>query len=393
MRDRICIVSPHPNPELNPTIVNLIRELSGRFAGVDVLCPQGDFAATLSGGSLQLQERASAMNPAAPVRPGLRGKIANAVLRRIRPHLFARGEHAAVIGVDPRGIAMAHRLNRVARLPLAYASFEIMFEEELTAAEQAMHAAEREACAHVDLALVQDSRRAEALERETGLARERMVLVPNAPAPEPIPESRWLRDRLGLRDDRRIVLHAGTPAGWSGLHLWPDMLATWPERFALVVHCRADIGPRTRAHLARLGRGGRLYVTHGPLPAASLASLFASADFGLASYMPVPDDWTSGLNVYHLGLSSGKVGWYAMCGLPMLAGNLPVFRREFERFGCGAVYERAAQTGELLDALDRDYDFHSLEARRFYDQRLDPSDGIERFCARIEELCHPEKRP
>jgi hypothetical protein len=86
------------------------------------------------------------------------------------------------------------------------------------------------------------------------------------------------------------------------------------------------------------------------------------------------------------------VAYYAMCGLPILARPLPVFEREFARYDCGRVYPRLAQTGDLLAAMDRNYEHHSREARRFYSERLNPVPGMRVFCDRLMKLSMEQAR-
>ncbi|WP_462327119.1 glycosyltransferase [Desulfobaculum sp.] len=390
MKGAVCIVTPYARPEVNPTLVNLAEALAARFYRVDILSPDGDMRVSLPDGLTGIVAEHGPCNPMAPSPGGLRGRLVRRLRRTRRPRQLCASDYKAIIGVDPRGLEMAHRLNTHARLPLVYLSFEIMFDDELTPAERPLRRAERAACRNVQLTLVQDAGRAILLAEQTGLPREDMVLVPNAPLRTPLRETRWLRSRLGIPDERRIVLYAGSPSSWAGLHLWQDMLATWPEEFLLVVHCRSGLGPRMDAHLGRLTESGRLLLSHGPVPPEVLPQVFASADFGFAPYMATPDDWTSGKNITHIGFSSGKVGWYALCGLPILASALPVFTREFTRYGCGRIYEQACETGRLLTEMDRDYAFHSQESQRFYDERLDPAPGLAAFCDRLEALLAQE---
>ena len=117
-----------------------------------------------------------------------------------------------------------------------------------------------------------------------------------------------------------------------------------------------------------------------------MCALVSSADFGLAPYKPVPGELWTGKNLYHLGFASGKISYYALCGLPMLARPLPVFEREFSRYACGKIYRRLSETGNLLEEMSRDYDNYSLESKRFYDERLNPVDGMNKFCDRLMEL-------
>jgi hypothetical protein len=70
----------------------------------------------------------------------------------------------------------------------------------------------------------------------------------------------------------------------------------------------------------------------------------------------------------------------------MLARPLPVFEREFSRYACGKIYRRLSETGNLLEEMSRDYDNYSLESKRFYDERLNPVDGMNKFCDRLMEL-------
>ena len=123
--------------------------------------------------------------------------------------------------------------------------------------------------------------------------------------------------------------------------------------------------------------------------------MVSSADFGIAPYKPTPNDWTSGKNIFHIGFSSGKVAYYAMCGLPIIASSLPVYQREFAKYDCGQIYERVADISDLLIELDRNYAFYSRGAKRFYNERLNPVEPMNRFCDRLirigdlQTLCGP----
>lgn len=138
--------------------------------------------------------------------------------------------------------------------------------------------------------------------------------------------------------------------------------------------------------MRQLAETGKIYISTQPVARKDMTDLIASADFGLAPYKPVPDSWWVGENLYHLGFASGKVSYYAMCGLPILARSLPVFDREFSNYKCGKVYRRVAETGEMLEEMDRDYSHYSNEARRFYRERLNPVEGMESFCNHLLRL-------
>ena len=70
------------------------------------------------------------------------------------------GRYAAIVGVDPVGIAIACRLNAKARRRMAYISFELMLESELdTEYEIALKTKERAAAQVSDIILIQDEQR------------------------------------------------------------------------------------------------------------------------------------------------------------------------------------------------------------------------------------------
>lgn len=383
MRRSLGIVYPYPHPDSNPTLANVCAELKSRGWSVELFCAGGDAGAD----SLVPDNAPSFFNPVPRLGGGLASRLAGRVRRALAPALYSRTRrHALLVGVDPSGLVMAGALNARARLPLVYISFEIMFPQELGVAERGLKDGELAVCPEVELVLVQDEERAGALAGATGLDRDLMSLVPNAPLPEPVQQSDFLRRRLGIPAEKRIVLYSGTLSGWSSLHLLGEMVRGWPERFTLVLHSRAAASARMAAHLERLERTGRIVISPEPVPAERLNELYASADYALAPYMPVPDDWTSGANIHHLGLSSGKVAHAALCGLPLLASDLPVFRHELPEFRCGEIYESVTQTGALLEKMDAEYEAYAAGARRFYAERLDPRAAVASFCDRLEGL-------
>src|SRR5262249_42523320 len=260
--------------------------------------------------------------------------------------------------------------NRWSKRPLVYISFELMFADE--DGEPALKVLERDACKRVQLLLIQDEERAEAFCREKDFPAERAVMVPGAPPDRQVGKSDYLRKSLGTPPQKRIVLFCGNLQCWSSRDELADTVFNWPEEFCLVVHSFSVVDSEIKPYLDRYKRTGRIYVTAGPVDREELPRLIASADYGLAPYLPVATHhWTTGKNLYPLGLASGKVAYYALCGLPMLARSLPVFDREFAIYGCGKVYHHPSETGNLLQEMEKDYALYSAEARRFYRERLD----------------------
>jgi len=398
-RPRILIIHPHPDIDSNLTMAFLLESLSERKVEVDVLHAEGGgflspepFGDTIH---LKVLPYAFFHTPRASVR-GLPKRIALKLLfPRRYPDYWVRFDpvvfgllkarrYSAIVGVDPHGIALADGLNTWARRPLVYISFEIMFAEEVADTDDDyLKRLERAACARTSLVLIQDEERAEVFCRETSFPRDKIVMVPVAPPPCEVVKSDYLRRTLGIPLDMRIVLFCGNLCDWSSRDQLAEMVSYWPENYCLVIHLPSKVDGRMARHLKRLTEMGRIYISSQPLPRKDMPHLVASADFGLAPYVPTPDHWWTGDNQYHIGFGSSKVSLYAACGLPILARSLPVFDREFANYKCGKVYRRIVDTGPMLEEMDKNYAHYSNGARRFYRERLNPVAGMHRFCKRL----------
>ena len=393
MRMGILIVFPFGRMDAHPTMRNLLRALVRDWEFVHVVCAGGDVR--MSTGDV-VDRHLVPMQPPSILNPFVgRGSFLEQPCARLRsawaPRQLAlwRGRYAAVIGVDPEGLIQAHRLNRGAGLPLAYLSFEIMFRDEIAGLPiEAVKAREIAACKDVGLVLVQDEERGAALCEQNQIDKARLVYVPNGPESIVVTRGNYLRARLNIPDDKRIVLYAGNLRTWASRDFFDEMVSFWPEEYVLVLHNWVEADSYLRSYLQRLKKAGRIYVSEEPLPMERLTELYGSADFGLAPFKPTPDFWDTGWNIYHMGLSSGKVGYYALCGLPIIASDIPVFLREFRDYDCGGVYALISETGELLQRIDTRYSHHSGESARFYRERMDPSAGIVEFCEQLRSIAH-----
>lgn len=395
---RILIIYPYPHIDTNPTMTFFLESLAKRRVQVDVLLENGGGLPSPepTGNGIYLEYLPSNFFSGWTSLKGLPKRITLKLLRPRRysdyslgidPVVFAlkARRYSAIVGVDPTGISLADGLNRWAKKPLVYISFEVLFAEEVTSSdERALKHTERAACERTSLVLIQDEERAEVFCREMSFPRDKMVLVPVAPRPQEVVKSDYLRKTLGIPPDKRIVLYCGNLRAWASRDELAEMVSYWPEKYCLVIHTLSNIdSSRIARYLDRLTETGKIYISSQLVAGKDMASLVASADFGLAPYKPVPDHWMTSDNLYYLGFASGKVSFYAMCGLPILARSLPVFDREFSRYECGKVYRRLAETGQMLEEMDRSYTHYSEGARRFYQERLNPVEGMDRFCNKL----------
>lgn len=399
----LLLVYPSCGLDTNPTLTLLLEELAARHVEVDVLLYEGGGFRTPNpyGDTIHLKPLPGewffdyhwASLRSMPLRvlrkllfpwryPGYSLRKDLGLLKLMRAKRYG-----AILGVDPYGIILADMLNQRAHRPLVYLSFELMFMEEVLHTEdEQLKYLELAACERTALVLIQDEERGEVFCRENAVPMDKLALVPVAPPPQPVPRSNRLRLSLGIPAGQRIVLYCGHLESWTSRDELEEMVSYWPDEFCLVLHHAAQPSAMLARHVKHLTGTGKVYISDEPVARADLLDLVASADFGLAPFKPVPDRWWCGNNLHHIGLSSGKIGYYALCGLPILARTLPVFDREFAAYPCGKVYRRLAETGTLLQEMDSAYKRYSREARRFYAERLDPSSGMAAFCTRLLDL-------
>jgi hypothetical protein len=403
----ILIIYPYSSLDTNPTMTFLLESLAEREVYVDVLAgqcemfttPESFLAPKPFGRTVHVEYlpfgfffESGSLNrlPLRMARKLMRAGQNSSYSLWFDPIIFKYArvrEYSVVIGVDPHGIVLADWLNEWSRKPLVYISFEILFSEDVDNRSDAelMHL-ERAACQRTSLVLIQDDERSQAFCRETSFPPERVSTVPIAPPPQQLGRTDFLRRTLEIPPNRRIVLYCGNIQSWASRDELAELVSYWPDEYCLVLHNRSNVQPTLQRFLDRLTETGKIFISAEPVGRKEMAALVRSADFGLAPYKPVPGDLWTGNNLYHLGFASGKVSYYALCGLPILARPLPVFEREFARYQCGKIYQRLSDTGDLLDAMKSDYENYSMESRRFYDERLNPVDGMEKFCDALLDL-------
>lgn len=383
MQRGILIVFPHRNLASHPTAVQIVRALSEVWSFVHFMSPKGDMWIR-KGQDPTAVEPSMEKGSANPYR-GM-GRF-RSLRQTYAKQLLAnnRGKYAAVIGVDPEGLAHAHELNKHLQRPLVYASFELLFKNEVfTDSEKSLKNKEIQASRHVALALVQDELRERVLRENCEFKDTIFCHCPVAPVPAVVQKSTLLRDHLPIPSSSRIVLLAGSLMPFNSRDLLYEMVACWRDPFHLVLHSRLDLTPREKLFFQQLSSStGRVSTTHTSVALENLAEVFSSADFALLPYLPDPSFWMFYQNVYHIGMSSGKAAYAAMCGLPMIASDLPTYKSLFSQISCGAVYSRVGEIPELLTALDSNYEFHSREARRCYEERMNPTEGLARFCKEV----------
>jgi glycosyltransferase involved in cell wall biosynthesis len=167
----------------------------------------------------------------------------------------------------------------------------------------------------------------------------------------------WLRKRLGLSPDDRIVLHAGYITDWAMCVEMARAAEKWPEGRVLVLHSHSI---QDKRYLKKLRRyvGERVKLSLESVPYEDLPTLLASADIGIALYKGLGRSFTL------IGSASGKIAYYLKCGLPVISNNYPSIREVLEGYGCGVCIDSPEEINSAVDRILADYD--SMRKRAFH---------------------------
>jgi hypothetical protein len=295
--------------------------------------------------------------------------------------------YRCLIGVDPDGLALAHRLAHGA--PVAYYSLELLLSSELSnPSDLRLKQQERQLLHQAPFVVIQDEERGRLLVEDNDLAWEQLVLVPNAP-PGPARRRRsdvWQK-RFGLRPDRRVVLHSGSLGEWTGIEAILASVPAWPERWVLVVHTRYDA--ESSSYVDRLRAQAspeRVFFSLKPVPREVLDDLVDGADVGLAFYVPTAESAYTQSNIQTIGLSSGKLAYYLRAGLPVIVNVQASIASQLEEAGCGRAVHDAQSIPDALRAITSEYELYSQGACAFFEQHLDFGRAFEAVVERIEAL-------
>jgi Glycosyl transferase 4-like domain len=285
---------------------------------------------------------------------------------------LASTRYDLAMAVNPEGVIAAHRYWKRTRTPYIYFSFEQIFRQEMRGAGLTrVKAAEIAASRQARIVVTQDPWRARLLAEENGLPLEKLHLMPVAPrGGELPPRTDYLRDRLRIGHDQRIVLHSGSWTGFTCAGELTKSATEWPSRLVLVVNLRERPDQLFVRRLERL-RLDNVRICKRPLAADEYHELIRSADLGLAFYQPTGRNPFEGRNIEVMGLSSGKTACYARYGLPMIFGGQPEMRSFLARYQFGEYTDDPRMIPVLAANIFTNWNHYSRGAQRFFREQLD----------------------
>lgn len=153
--------------------------------------------------------------------------------------------------------------------------------------------------------------------------------------------STYLRQRLGLSDDRRLILYQGGVQPARGLAELVQSLALLPEDHVLIFlgFNLGNYQETIRREIDRLRLQPRVYLLEA-LPREQLLEATASADVGI--------QLLAGLNLNHRLTLPNKLFEYMMAGLPFISTDWPEVGRVVRETGAGVAI--ASITPEAIAA-------------------------------------------
>ena len=282
-----------------------------------------------------------------------------------------------IIGIDRQGLIEASVLNKITKTPYVYISFEISFEDETSARYKSL---EKEAAKNVAIWIVQDEVRAAHLQHEIHLNPLNKILLPlasaavGASAGVGVGKVDRTRDRLGIPDDKKVVIVIGSISKWTMASQILKCVADWPEQWVLVVHARYG---RTRELLAGEFAAfadlldHKIFISDAATEMVDdMGSILAGVSAGLAFYKPLYGEGPYyGKNLEHLGLASGKISTYLRYGVPVIINEVGLYAEEVRQFRFGCVVERPEQIKDSLDEISHEEYRHN--ALDYFVKKLD----------------------
>jgi glycosyltransferase involved in cell wall biosynthesis len=285
------------------------------------------------------------------------------------------------IGVEPLGLMTAFLLCSKKKMPFIYYNMELHNEPDITAVEELVaKKIERKYSKYASFTITLDSERARLISTENDIPEDSIVTVPVCAEGEPFRnKTNYLRDKLGLKKDDKIILYAGFIADWAMCEEIAKAAQSWPKNWILVFHSH---GYNDDRYVRRLKRrdGERVRFSLSPVTYEELPELLASADIGIALYKDL------GANFTLISSASGKIAHYLKCGLPVVVNSYPGISQVVDKYFCGIGIDSPVQMREAIEKILMNYERMQSGAYLCYEERYRFSRYFSKVVDRIGRL-------
>ena len=369
---RICMVTLR-SPFMVPPVMHQATVLGEAGYEVDLLHlagPTPERASTHDGSSLRGEN-------VHPVCVGVKRTRQTSAFNYVRMlgharRMAKRRQYDAFWGYDYFGFYVAHRLARshpTARL--VYHQNELFEPNRLRFGARSLFNQHLKSVGDADVVIIPDKNRAAYFVRQTTLQTE-PIIVGNYPLrlePTALPQRVPSLIAPYFHDPQpaHVVVYIGWFSVHSGVDTTIKSMPHWPRDTGFLII--GEPGTKGRREIDRLatsvGCGGRVSVT-GYLPKSrELLVLTSSCHLGVAPYQQS----TGSTGVLLSSTSSNKVFEYMQAGLPVVASDLPGYRRivEGERIGQCVDAEEPEILGRAVSDILSDGPEHDAMSARAWD--------------------------
>jgi glycosyltransferase involved in cell wall biosynthesis len=355
----IAIIDPDGSVSSAPTIIEIIRRFDALGYTCDVFIPQRHHL------KVDLKARLFVCPRLFPIAfcfgrdflRSCRDWLVGLRSFRNRPS----GYYRIAFGINPEGIVLASKKFRCE--DLVYLSFELFSENDTNSPVfLRLKLLERQASQLASLVISQDSIREGFLREDLELHETPFVNFPVAPAGLPA-----INNRTGCNQENIKVVISGSFSAFTRTETILDSVPSWSPEFSLTVNSNASYSDKIIArHCSE-----RIRFNQGNLPESDYVKLLDSMDIGIVGYSPIhgknPFLMT---NIELMGLSSGKLAFYARSGLPMVLIGYPFPPDLFGKYSfCISIDDESQLAGALQELVENYSDF-SRESRRLFDEVL-----------------------
>ena len=279
-------------------------------------------------------------------------------------------QYICFIGYDPPGIIVASFLCMIYGVPVIYHSLELWVSKDLPrhwrktkwlpSQQRIMKCAERIFHRKVEFTIIQDKRRARILFEDNHMLASETYFVPHTGREKiyrPSEKPNYLRKKYSIDKSKKVLLMIGGINETTLALQTAIAAAQWPDSWHLVIH-----GFGKPEYLDKMTEAIRwnnnVTLSSELVSMVELSDLVASADIGLALYP------NSNTNMYEM--TSGKIGQYFRCGIPVIANYFPNLVDVVEACGAGICVPHLDAVPGAVNVILKGYDCFKKNAFKAY---------------------------
>lgn len=308
----------------------------------------------------------------------------------IKPFLYTlklaftlvRSRSKVVIGCDMFGLLYADFLRSVSLgyFKIVNWSFEIYFEDELSKHPQLMKIKrdEKRILASVKIIVIQDKARGKLFGLENRIKENvRWHYVPVSPLIKQVP----VNDKLKNKEIKILV--AGSLGKWVGMDMILEAIIKTSNKnlhFTFHDNLKFTTQPGYLSELLLLKAAGYPVTVSDSLYLRNedYLQFLTGFDVGLALYVTNYEFAFWGKNIEEIGLSSGKISFYACAGLAIYFSNTSVINLLNQELGFGKEITESSSLVCELDGIDLERLLKmKVASRKLYDLHLNPQHGYQ----------------